>query len=72
MEKYIIDRFEDSFAVLEKENGTTVNVEASLLGDALEGDVVLFDGKAYTIDKEETQTRKKRIEEKMSKLFKRS
>lgn len=71
MEKYIIDRFEDSFAVLEKENGTTVNVEASLLGDALEGDVVLFDGKVYTIDQEETQSRRKRIKEKMDRLFKR-
>lgn len=70
MEKYIIDRFEGSFAVLEKENGTTVNIDASLLGGAKEGDVVLFDGKAYTVDKEETQDRKMRIQEKMSKIFK--
>ncbi len=72
MEKYIIDRFEGPFAVLEKETGTTINIEATLLGDAQEGDVVLFDGNSYTVDKEETQLRRKRIEEKMKKLFKRS
>lgn len=71
MEKYIIDRFESSFAVLEKENGTTTNVEASLLGDAKEGDVVIFDGESYTIDKEETRLRRERIKDKMGKIFKR-
>ncbi len=72
MEKYIIDRFEDSFAVLEKEDGTIANIDATLVGRAKEGDVVIFDGKSYTVDKEETQLRRKRIEEKMNKLFRRN
>ncbi len=67
--KFVIDRFEGDYAVLEKEDGGTIDVLKSLIENGAEGDVLVFDGESYTKDKEETQTRKKRIEEKMKRLF---
>ncbi len=69
MEKYIIDRFEEEYAVLEKEDGTTENVARELIPDASEGDVVIEENGKYSIDKNETEERKRRIGEKMKKLF---
>lgn len=70
MEKYIVDRFEGDFAVLEKEDGGTVDVKRELLEGACEGDAVIFENGEYIIDAVETQMRRKNIEEKMRKLFK--
>ncbi len=70
MEKYIVDRFEDDFAVLEKDDGGTVDVKKELLKNACEGDVVIFENGEYIIDLQETQMRRKNIEEKMRNLFK--
>ena len=69
MEKYIIDRFEGDFAVLEKEDGGTVDVKKELLEGACEGDVIIFENGEYIIDAKETQMRRKNIEEKMRRLF---
>lgn len=69
--KYIIDRFEGEFAVLEKEDGGIIDVPKSEIEGAKEGDVVLFENGFYTIDIEETEKRKALIEEKMKKLFER-
>ena len=67
--KYIIDRFEGEFAVLEKEDGGTIDVPKSEIENAKEGDVILFENGVYIIDAEETEKRKALIEEKMKKLF---
>ena len=69
MERYVIDRFEGDFVVLEKSDGTTIDVEKTEIPTAKEGDVLILENGVYTIDKEDTQERKKRIEEKMKKLF---
>lgn len=69
--KYIIDRFEGEFAVLEKEEGGTFDVPKSEIIDAKEGDVVIFDNGIYTVDKEETKKRKELIAEKIKRLFER-
>ena len=69
MEKYIVDRFEENFAVLEKEAGGTVDVPVSELPPLSEGDVVFFENGTYHKDSEETEKRKKMIAEKMRKLF---
>ena len=69
MKRYIIDRIEDEFAVLEKEEGGTFDVKRQLIPGGKEGDVVLFDGESYHIDADETVKRKEIIEEKMRKLF---
>lgn len=69
MERYIVDRFEGDFAVLESEEGGTVDILKSLLPDANEGDVILFENELYRVDKEETLKRQELIAEKMRKLF---
>jgi len=68
--KFILDRFEGDYAVLEKEEGGTIDVLKEKVNGAREGDVLLFENGKYTVSEEETHIRKKRIEEKMRKLFK--
>ncbi len=63
--KLIIDRFEGNFAVVELENKDTVNVPKQILpDDAKEGTVLVIE-----IDHLETETRKRRISEKMNELW---
>ena len=71
MKKFIIDRFEEEFAVLEKDEGGTVDVPRIKIPDAKEGDVILLENGVYTIDEAETLKRKEIIAEKMKKLFER-
>lgn len=69
MEKYIIDRFEGEYAVLEKAKGGTTDIPKSELPDVSEGDIVIFEDGTYRVDEEETKKRKELIAEKMRKLF---
>lgn len=69
MEKYIVDRFEEGYLVLEKETGETIDVLKEEIPDAQKGDVVIFENGKYTVNKEETIARKKIIAEKLRKLF---
>ncbi len=69
MEKYILDRFEENLIVLVAKTGKIVNIEKSLLPDACEGDVVVFENGEYRIEKEETTKRNRRIEEKLKRLL---
>lgn len=69
MEKYIIDRFEGDYAVLEREKGGTIDVLKSDLPEAREGDVILLENGFYRVDKEDTLRRQELIAEKMRKLF---
>ena len=68
MEKYIVDRFVEKFAVLEKESGGTIDVPRELL-EGEEGDVVVCDNGIYCTDKELTEKRKALMKEKMDRLF---
>lgn len=68
MERYIVDRFEGEYAVLEKEDGTTIDVLKELVS-AAEGDVVVLKDGEYYADEEQTLARRRMIEEKMRKLF---
>lgn len=59
--KVIIDRFEVNFAVCEKENKTMIDIPKEILPEeAKEGDVLNIN---ISIDTEETENRKKLIEE---------
>ena len=63
MEKYVVIRFEEDFAVLEKENGEIVNApKESVKGK--ENDVLIALNGEYITDKEETEKRKLLIKEK--------
>lgn len=68
MEKYIVDRFEENFVVLEREKGGTFDVDKSLLTGAKKGDIVIKKGGTYVIDNEETQKRRSVIMEKIRRL----
>lgn len=70
--KYTVDRIEEGFAVCEDENGRIVNVEISTLpADVREGDIIsLENGKAVILE-DETQERRRMIQQKRKDIFKR-
>jgi hypothetical protein len=62
--RLIIDRFEESFAVCEDENGKNHDIPVSrILGEAKEGYVIEEINGLFYINKEETEKRRKYIEE---------
>jgi hypothetical protein len=67
----IVDRFEGDFAVCEEGYGKTVNIpKAELPPSVGEGDCLIAVAEGvYEVDADETARRKKRISEKMSRLF---
>ncbi len=63
--KFIIDRFEGEFAIVELENMEMLDMSRKLLPqDAKEGDTI-----NVTIDEIETENRRKRIQDKFDSLF---
>ncbi|QXM07082.1 DUF3006 domain-containing protein [Crassaminicella indica] len=59
----VIDRFEESTAVCEREDGNIINIERSKIPYAAkEGDVLVISGNSIRIDYEKTLKRKKEIE----------
>ncbi len=62
MEKLIIDRIENGFAVIEKEDLNHVTIDASVFDFSVnEGDVLLFDGERYFKDETEKDERRQRL-----------
>ena len=62
--KVIIDRFEGKFAVCEKEDRKMLDIERNKVpSTAKEGDVLNITDDKITLDIEETEKRKKEIEE---------
>ena len=67
---YIIDRFEGEYAICEDEDRNMVSVKRhDLPDDAREGDVIVYDGENFTIDRDEASRRKERIKRKMASLW---
>lgn len=71
MKKLIIDRFEGTFAICEKEDSSFLQVPKYKLPlECREGDCLMLDEDGmYQIDSEEEVDRKKRIGDKMNRLF---
>lgn len=68
--KFIIDRFEENFAVCEDENGIMKNIERSLLPkDTREGDVIFKDNNIFYIDYEETKKLREEINQMTKNLW---
>jgi hypothetical protein len=63
--KVIIDRFEGDYAIVELPNETFIDVPKVLFPDAKEGDVI-----DVSVDKEDTERRKAKIQDLMKELFK--
>lgn len=67
----VIDRFEGSFAVCEKEDRTMVNIpKEQIIGDPREGDVIVTSGNQYHIDRAETEKRREEIENLIKNMWK--
>jgi hypothetical protein len=60
----VIDRFEENLAIVEAPDGAFYTLDRALLPGAKEGDVV-----SITINKDETEARRKRIRGLMDSLF---
>lgn len=69
MERYIVDRFQEDFVVLERETGGCIDIKRELLPHVQRGDVLTEENGVFLIDEQETLERKTRIYEKMNKLF---
>jgi hypothetical protein len=69
--KYIIDRFEGKHAILEDDDMNTVPVCRSLIDDgAKEGSCLIFDGRRYVLNADETTSDTVRIKSKFDRLKK--
>lgn len=71
MKKYIVDRFEETYAVCEDEDNSYINIEKyKLPADTKEGDcLVLKEDNTFYIDIETTEYRKQLIRTKLDSLF---
>ena len=65
-----IDRFEEEYAVCEKENGEMINIERFRLPEgAREGDVLVIEDENIIVDHEKTEKLKEEIEKLMDELW---
>lgn len=70
-ERYIIDRIEDKFAIVEKENGDMYKISVnSIRGNFEEGDILISKDEYFEIDKSFTLNRKKEMDEIMKDMWK--
>lgn len=68
--KIIIDRFEGEYAICENESEEMIKIEKNKLpSEASEGDVLILEGEKITLDKNETQKRKEKIEKLIEELW---
>jgi len=65
---YIIDRFENEFAVVETNDGIKNIPRSELPPDAAEGDVIVLTGGLYTVDKQATKSRRESVHSRFDKL----
>ena len=67
---FVIDRIEGSFAVIELNDGTMVNIPKNkILGDFKEGDILVEDSEFFKVDSELTKKRKDEIEHMMKDMW---
>ncbi|HDX9612650.1 TPA: DUF3006 domain-containing protein [Bacillus toyonensis] len=69
MQRGIIDRFEEALAIIEINNITIDVPRSKLPSNVKEGDVLIIENDTYTIDKNETDKRRREIQNLMDKLF---
>lgn len=68
--RYIVDRIEGGVAVLERDDLEFVDVPLSVLPEGVrQHDCLEEDGGAWRIDRDRTAERKRRVEERMRRLF---
>ena len=69
-EKYIIDRVEGNYVIIEKENGDMYKISTeNIKGDFEDGDILINKGEFFEIDKKFTLNRKKEINDNMKNMW---
>ncbi len=69
-EKFIVDRFEQDFAVVERENGDMIDISMMYLPESVkEGDVILLTDNGYVIDEKMTAERRESNTERLRKML---
>ena len=69
--KLTVERIVEGVAVLEKEDLSHIEVEISLLPEGIrEGNVLIYDGSAYSLDEEAEKEQRMRIINKQRSAFK--
>lgn len=70
MERLIIDRFENDYAVCETRDKSLVNIKRDLPPeDAKEGDSIIIDDSKIILDYNTSKTRQERLRKKLDRLF---
>lgn len=68
--KYIVDRIEENYVVLENGKDNVFNVKKSdIIGNIKEGDIVYIKDNLYFIDEKATKVRKEEIDNLMKGLW---
>ena len=70
MKEYILERFEEEYALLEDGDGCITTVPKGLVAFAKEGDILAFDGEEYALLEEKTALRKKEMQSRFNSLIK--
>ncbi|HEX9026932.1 MAG TPA: DUF3006 domain-containing protein [Clostridium sp.] len=69
-EKYIIDRVEGNYAIVEKENGDMYRISIkNIKGNFNEGDILIVKDEYFEIDKKLTLNRKNEINNSMKNMW---
>lgn len=70
-EKYVIDRIEGKYAILEKENGDMCKIFIeNIEGNFNEGDILVKEGQSFKVNEEFTKLRKEKINNIMKDMWK--
>jgi len=70
-EKYVIDRIEGKYAILEKENGEMFEIFIeNIEGNFNEGDILVKEGQSFKVNEEFTKLRKEKINNIMKNMWK--
>ena len=70
-EKFIIDRFEQDFAVVERENGEMIDISVMYLPENVKaGDVIILTENGYVSHEKSTAERRKSNIERLKKILK--
>lgn len=70
-EKYIIDRIEGKYVILEKENGDMCEIFIeNIEGNFNEGDILVKEGQSFKVNEEFTKLRKEKINNIMKDMWK--
>ena len=70
IEKYILDRVEGNYAILENENGSMIEISIDNIdGNFREGDILIKEGDKFTVSELLTKERKDKINNMMNDMW---